>query len=103
MNARYNRVGSLFQGAFQAKHVDRDYYLVYLSAYIHLNPVTAGLVQHAEKWEFSSFREYIGTRHGTLPVCHRVLSRFASREAYRGYVEAWAPPEDEAIAHLLFD
>jgi putative transposase len=33
------RVGPLFQSRFKAQHVDRDEYLKYLFAYIHLNPV----------------------------------------------------------------
>jgi len=74
MNKRYDRVGSLFQGAFQAKHVDGNDYLVHLSRYIHLNPVMAGLVKRPEDWEFSSYREYIDLRNGTLPQPEIVLS-----------------------------
>ena len=103
MNKRYDRVGSLFQGAFQAKHVDGNNYLVHLSRYIHLNPVMAGLVERPEDWEFSSYREYIGLRDGTLPQPEIVLSQFPSREAYREFVEAYFPSEREIIAGLLFD
>ena len=103
MNKRYDRVGSLFQGAFQAKHVNENNYLVHLSRYIHLNPVTAGLAARPEDWEFSSYREYIGLRDGTLPQSEIVLSQFPSREAYRDFVEAYIPSEQEIIADLLFD
>jgi hypothetical protein len=103
MNKRYDRVGSLFQGAFQAKHVDEDNYLVHLSRYMHLNPVLAGLVQRPEDWEFSSYREYIGMRDGTLPKPEIVLSQFASAEAYREFVEAYVPQDREVITGLLFD
>lgn len=34
--------------------------------YIHQNPVKAGLVKHAEDWEFSSFRDVCGLRGGKL-------------------------------------
>lgn len=34
--------------------------------YIHQNPVKAGLVKKAEDWEFSSYRDYMGFRHGKL-------------------------------------
>jgi putative transposase len=34
--------------------------------YIHQNPVKAGLVKHAEDWEFSSYRDIIGMRAGKL-------------------------------------
>jgi putative transposase len=103
MNKRHDRVGSLFQGAFQAIHVDENKYLVHLSRYIHLNPVMAGLVERAEDWEFSSYREYIGLRDGTLPKPEIVLSQFPSRQAYREFVESYVPSGREIIADLLFD
>jgi putative transposase len=34
--------------------------------YIHLNPVRAGLVQLPEKWEFSSYSEFIGRKPVTM-------------------------------------
>ncbi len=103
MNKRYNRVGALFQGAFQAKHVDKDEYLIHLSRYIHLNPVKAGLVERPEDWEFSSYREYLGRRKGQLPKPEIVLSHFPSVDAYRRFVEAPGPGGQEMIAGLLFD
>ncbi|MDA2922906.1 transposase, partial [Patescibacteria group bacterium AH-259-L07] len=38
-NIKYERVGSLFQGRYQAIHIDNENYLLHLSRYIHLNPV----------------------------------------------------------------
>jgi putative transposase len=67
MNPRYQRVGSLFQGQFQAIAVDSDEYLYHLTRYIHLNPVKAGIVAALKDWEFSSYLEYAGLRSGTLP------------------------------------
>jgi hypothetical protein len=103
MNKRYDRVGALFQGAFQAKYVDENDYLVQLSRYIHLNPVTTGLVEHPEEWEFSSYQEYVGLRDGTLPKAEIVLSQFPSPEAYGEFVESYVPQERQRIADLLFD
>jgi hypothetical protein len=67
MNRRYNRVGSLFQGQFQAIAIQSNEYLYHLTRYIHLNPVKAGIVVHPKDWEFSSYLEYAGLRGGTLP------------------------------------
>ena len=61
VNHRYNRVGPLFQGAFQAKHIESTAYLWQLVGYIHLNPVEAGLVRLPEDWNFSSCRAYLGS------------------------------------------
>jgi putative transposase len=103
INKRYDRVGALFQGPFQALQVDRNEYLLHLSRYIHLNPVEAGLVKQAQGWEFSSYREYVGLRQGTLPRPDVVLSQFPNRDAYRRFVESYEPGERNLISHLLFD
>jgi len=59
INLRYDRVGPLFQGAFQAKYVETGPYLSHLIGYIHLNPVTSELVDNPEDWLYSSFRDYM--------------------------------------------
>ncbi len=103
MNKRYDRVGALFQGAFQAKRVDNNEYLIHLSRYIHLNPVMTRLVERAEEWEFSSYPEYIGARNGTLPQPQIVLAQFPSPQAYREFVESYTPDEAKRIASVLFE
>jgi putative transposase len=101
INIRYERVGPLFQGAFRARHVDRDEYLVHLSRYFHLNPVRAGLVERPEDWEFSSCRDYLGLRAGSLPRPQIVLAQFPSAEAYREFMASYTPSEKEKIAQVL--
>lgn len=34
--------------------------------YIHENPITDGIVQNMEDWEFSSYSDYVGLREGKL-------------------------------------
>lgn len=86
MNRRYRRCGSLFQGRFQAIHVDSEGYVLSLSRYIHLNPVKAGLVQRPEEWEFSSYLEYVDLRQGTLPNLEKVRRQIGSAAEYRAFV-----------------
>jgi putative transposase len=101
INRRFGRVGSLFQGRYKAIHVDRDAYLLHLSRYIHLNPVRAGLVQRPEDWEFSSYREFIGLRMGTLPKPEIVLGQFSPPGGYREFVEAYGDVDRQIIARFL--
>ena len=103
INKRHGRVGSLFQGRFQAVCVDRDEYLVHLSRYIHLNPVVAKLVEQPEDWEFSSYREYVGLRTGTLPKTEVVLAQFSSMGAYREFVESYVDAGEEMIGRLMLE
>jgi REP element-mobilizing transposase RayT len=103
INKQQDRVGPLFQGPFQARLVDEDRYLNHLSRYIHLNPVMAGLVNKPEQWIFSSYRDYVGLRKGTLPDPTIVMSQFPSAQAYVAYVRSYQPQNRQIIEHLLFE
>ena len=60
---RYNRLkrtdGSLFRGRYKAILVQSDEYLLHLSKYIHLNPLEAKMVEHLNKYPWSSYPSYI--------------------------------------------
>lgn len=78
INVQENRTGSLFQQNSKAKcltalsnYKSNNYGLVCFN-YIHQNPLNAGLVSKIEDWEFSSFRDYAGTRNGTM--CNKNLA-----------------------------
>jgi REP element-mobilizing transposase RayT len=103
INRQEKRVGPLFQGPFKAILVDKDAYLLHLTRYIHLNPVAAGLVKGPTEWVYSSFRDYIGQRNGTLPQPEIVLAQFASPLDYRDFVESPENDYKQLIAHLLID
>ena len=93
-----------FKGLFKSSTLaEMPTWCIYLATFIHMNPVLTGLVERPEDWEFSSYREYIGMRDGTLPTPGVVLSQFASSEAYREFVESYAAWERAIIADLLFD
>jgi hypothetical protein len=102
VNKQQGRSGPLFAGPFRAKHLDRDEYLSHLTRYIHMNPVEAGLALRPEEWEYSSYRDYIGLRHGTLPKPDEVMARFPSLEAYRDFVLAYSYRAVGVPDHLLF-
>ena len=72
INHAYDRVGPIFQGAFQAKHIDSAAYLRHLVGYIHLNPVQSGLVQCPDEWDFSSFSVYQDLEPGDPDVSKRL-------------------------------
>jgi putative transposase len=61
INFRRGRDGPLFRGRFTSVSPDDDAHLVNISAYIHLNPVKAGLVTAPEDWQWSSAGAYLGS------------------------------------------
>jgi putative transposase len=64
-NRRYDRVGSLFQGAYKAVQIDAGEQALRLSRYIHREPSALltgqGLGSLAE-YPYSSYAEYLGVR-----------------------------------------
>jgi len=79
-NTVTNRIGPLFQGQFKAKHINAESYLLHLSRYIHLNPVTAQIILKSkiELFRHSSYKQYISNYpSGSLIVYpHIVLDLF---------------------------
>jgi len=61
--AKHKLIGAIFQGRYKSILVDKDSYALVLSAYIHLNPLRAGMVENIEDYPFSSFLDYIGKRN----------------------------------------
>jgi len=71
VNIQQQRTGSLFQQNTKAKCLTEgfgkyEFLPLICFNYIHKNPLSAGLANKMEDWEFSSFRDYIGVRNGTL-------------------------------------
>jgi REP element-mobilizing transposase RayT len=60
INNRYDRVGPLFQGAYQVRIIDNQNHLEAIITYIHQNPVEVGLAKEATDWKYSSARAYEG-------------------------------------------
>lgn len=58
-NTKYKRKGSLWESRFKSIEVETTEELYHLTKYIHLNPVTAYLVEKPGDWHFSSYREFI--------------------------------------------
>jgi putative transposase len=59
-NRRYNRQGTLFQGRYKATIIDNESYLLHLSRYIHLNPLS--LVTRTDlvtSWPYSSYPYFL--------------------------------------------
>jgi REP-associated tyrosine transposase len=86
LNKQNSKTGNLFQRKTKAKAINSETnYLLYCINYIHQNPYKANLVNKIEDWEFSSFRDYIGIRNGTLCNINfgeKLLGVVNSREFY---------------------
>ena len=58
--------GVIFQGRYKSIVVEADSYGLQLSAYIHLNPTRAGIVDDPGKYKWSSFQDYTRKKKPSL-------------------------------------
>ncbi len=86
-NKKYKRVGGLFQGRYKAVLVKSEEQLVYLSKYIHRNPME--LVPSLSDYRYSSLSNYLGDINQkwvkTDPLL-KLFSRTNPSLSYRSFV-----------------
>ncbi len=105
LNLQQKRTGTLFEGRFKHKRVEKSEYLFVLCRYIHRNPVKAGLVTKPEDWIYSNYREWIGFRNNGLVDQDFLRHQFPSTEEYVRFVNDVEDEErsDQKIRKYLFD
>src|SRR5438552_10397864 len=91
-NKRYRRSGHGFDQRYKALLVDKDNYLLQVSRYIHLNPVSARIVSRPQDYRWSSYESYLkgkgiaGLKDGMV-LGYFVGDRKKQLAQYREYVE----------------
>jgi len=58
-NTENNRVGYVFRDRFKSEVIQNEQYLLNCLAYIHYNPVKAGIVKNAQEYRYSSYTNYL--------------------------------------------
>ena len=91
-NRRHRRVGHLFQNRFKSILCQEDIYLKELVAYIHLNPLRAGIVadlKELAKYPYGGHSVLMGERKGGFQDADYVLRLFGDklRVARRTYLD----------------
>ncbi len=88
LKAKYGIIGSVFHNRYKSILVEKEAYLITLGAYIHLNPVRAGIVTVPENYKWTSFNSYI-KRNKEVSWIYSVdtLNQFSqNREDYKNFV-----------------
>ncbi len=113
LNKKYDRVGPLFQSRFKAEHVNKDEYLKYLYAYIHLNPVKliepewkekgiknlSAAKKYLEEYRFSSYEDYaVGNREESAILTPGEFPDYFEQPGdFAKFVEEWLDYKKEQI------
>jgi putative transposase len=94
-NTKYKRRGTLWMSRFKNVIVEDDEQLLHVSRYIHLNPVTAGLVKKPEEWRYSSYQEYVDRDAVHHPLTSYTDVIDLSEMEYRQFTEDQADYQKE--------
>lgn len=91
-NAKYQRVGTLWQGRYKATVIESEQYFLICSKYIELNPVRTGLAAQPEDYSWSSFSHHIGSKPDPVITDHPLYwalgnTPFDREAAYRALME----------------
>jgi len=78
-NLNYQSWGHLFQGRYKAILCEKDPYFLELSAYIHLNPVRAGLKKDPLDYPWSSYKAYAFGAAEDLVDQRTLLTQFSKK------------------------
>ena len=94
VNSHYGMTGHLFQGVYRGVLVDREGYFLWLSRYIHRNPLE--LIKNGERladFEYSSYPVYLGMRKNEWVNTKEIMG---SIKNYKSFVEGptVAEPQD---------
>jgi putative transposase len=91
-NKRHRRSGHVFEQRYKALLVDKENYLLQVSRYIHLNPVSAKIVTRPQDYRWSSYGFYLqgkgiaGLKPETV-LGYFVGGRNKQLAEYREYIE----------------
>jgi putative transposase len=80
-NRRRRQLGPLWQGRYQVRLVEDQRYLLQLIAYIHLNPLSAGLVEDPKDYAWSGHRELLGRSARPLADVDAALAMFGDQRS----------------------
>lgn len=93
-NEKNDRSGSLFQGKYKAVHVDKNNYLLHLSAYVNLNNRLKAESKEVFEISLSSHFEYLANEKGNAKsnenfICNTkiVSDQFPKRGSYEKFAE----------------
>jgi REP element-mobilizing transposase RayT len=103
-NGRYEKKGHLLRERFKAALVERQSYLLKMTAYIHLNPKKMNLCVEAKDYPYSSYTTYLNNGQNAdidiKPEINEALVLLGNND-YAGFVAGFSEEEGEFIHKRL--
>ncbi len=109
-NTRYKRLGPLFQGPYKAVKVRTEYQFIYLSKYIHRNPMPLSPYKESPRrlreYPYSSYANFLGLFTQPWVQPSSILSYFSRTHkqlSYESFVEQSLPDDIKPILNESLD
>jgi len=105
-NKKYKRVGPVFQGNYKAVLITSEPQFIYLSKYIHRNPLPLPAGSNLAGYKYSSYQNYLGLFNQTWIDRSEILSYFSKlspAESYRQFVEETDKRDLVTIKNQMLD
>lgn len=105
-NRKYKRVGPVFQGRYKAVWVNSEIQFIYLSKYIHRNPLPLTSGTDLEGYKYSSYPVYLGRFNQDWVDKGEILyyfSKLKTADSYRRFVEETDERDLTLIKKQLID
>ena len=95
-NIKYKKTGHVFQGSYNAVHIENNEQLLYVSAYIHLNQRELKTWRNKEsEYPWSSYKDYVcKNRWKNFLTTKIILEQFKNPNEYKESVEESGAKED---------
>ena len=86
-NIKNGRKGPLWEGRFKKVLIESNEQLLHLTRYVHLNPVTANIVNDPKSWLWSSYQEYLGVDKKEDKICQFEELLDIDQQTYEEFVK----------------
>lgn len=109
-NSHYKRIGPLFQGPYKAVRIEKEYQFIYISKYIHRNPLTLSPYKESprrlQEYPYFSYRNYLQHFQQAWVKKDEILSYFSNRfshVSYQSFVEQSFAEDLDGILEQTLD
>lgn len=109
-NSHYKRIGPLFQGPYKAVRVENEYQFIYLSKYIHRNPLSLPPYEESPRrlreYRYSSYANYLKLFSQSWVKPESILSYFSrtyEQLSYESFIEQAYPDDVKPILKEAID
>ncbi|OIN89428.1 hypothetical protein AUJ59_01585 [Candidatus Beckwithbacteria bacterium CG1_02_47_37] len=105
-NKKYRRVGPVFQGKFKAVMITNEPQFVFLSKYIHRNPISLAAGTEPAAYSYSSYRNYLGLINQAWLDTSEILSYFSKTKlanSYQNFIEELDDRDLPMIKEVMLD